>query len=94
MLKIEHVDVLFLESDTPGDKKEREHLAGINLCKDMICKYFGDEDPKFLLNDFGKPFVDYVTHALRSGFWRKCKAAFLDILYFAHNIKRKRINSK
>ena len=58
MLKIEHVDVLFLESDTLGDKKEREHLAGINLCKDMICKYFGDEDPKFLLNDFGKPFVD------------------------------------
>ena len=58
MLKIEHVDVLFLESDTPRDKKEREHLAGINLCKDMIRKYFGDEDPKFMLNDFGKPFVD------------------------------------
>ena len=33
MLKIEHVDVLFLESDTPRDKKEREHLAGINLVR-------------------------------------------------------------
>ena len=36
MLKIEHVDVVFLESDTPREKKEREHIAGLNLCKDMI----------------------------------------------------------
>jgi len=58
MLKIEHVDVLFLESDTPRQKKDREHLAGLNLCKEMISKYFGAEDPKFILNDYGKPFVD------------------------------------
>ena len=58
MLKIEHVDVLFLESDTPRQKKEREHIAGINLCKEMISKYFGANDPKFILNDYGKPYVD------------------------------------
>ena len=58
MLKIEHVDVLFLESDTPRQKKDREHLAGLNLCKEMISKYFGAENPKFILNDYGKPFVD------------------------------------
>ena len=58
MLKIEHVDVLFLESDTPRDKKEREHIAGLNLCKEMIKKYFGADNPTFMLNDYGKPFVD------------------------------------
>ena len=58
MLKIEHVDVVFLESDTPRDKKEREHIAGLNLCKEMISKYFGADDPHFLLNDYGKPYID------------------------------------
>ena len=58
MLKIEHVDVVFLESDTPRDKKEREHIAGLNLCKEMISKYFGTDDPHFLLNDYGKPYID------------------------------------
>ena len=52
MLKIEHVDVLFLESDTPRQKKDREHIAGLNLCKEMISKYFGEENPEFSVNDF------------------------------------------
>ncbi|MBQ8392742.1 MAG: 4'-phosphopantetheinyl transferase superfamily protein [Clostridia bacterium] len=58
MLKIEHRDVLFLQSDTPRDKKEREHIAGLNLCKEMISKYFGADNPEFMLNDYGKPYVD------------------------------------
>lgn len=58
MLEIRHVDVVFLESDTPRDKKEREHMAGLNLCRTMLKEYFGTEDAKFLLNDYGKPFVD------------------------------------
>ena len=58
MLKIEHVDVVFLESDTPRDKKEREHIAGLNLCKDMIKRYFGTDNPQFMLNDYGKPYID------------------------------------
>jgi 4'-phosphopantetheinyl transferase len=58
MLKIEHVDVLFLESDTPRQKKDREHIAGLNLCKEMISKYFGEENPEFSVNDFGKPYVN------------------------------------
>ena len=33
MLKIEHVDVLFLESDTPGDKKERK-FGTVRLSED------------------------------------------------------------
>ena len=58
MLKIEHVDVLFLESDTPRQKKDREHIAGIDLCREMISRYFGEENPEFSVNDFGKPFVN------------------------------------
>ena len=58
MLKIEHVDVVFLESDTPREKKEREHIAGLNLCKDMIKRYFGADEPHFMLNDYGKPYID------------------------------------
>ena len=58
MLKIEHRDVVFLESDTPREKKEREHIAGLDLCKNMIKRYFGADDPQFMLNDYGKPYID------------------------------------
>ena len=58
MLKIEFKDVEFLPCDTPRDKRDREHIAGIELCREMIKQYFGVEFDSFRYNDNGKPFVD------------------------------------
>ncbi len=58
MLKIEFTDVVFSPCDTPRDKKDREHIAGIELCKAMIKKYFGEECGDFCFNDNGKPFIN------------------------------------
>ena len=58
MLKIEFKDVDFLPCDTPRDKRDREHIAGIELCREMIKQYFGVEFDSFRYNDNGKPFVD------------------------------------
>ena len=41
-----------------------------------------------------KPFVNYVTKSLGTCFRGKSKAALLNILYFAHNIQGKSIDTK
>ena len=58
MLEIEFKDVEFLPCDTPKDKRDREHIAGIELCRGMIKKHFGTEFDSFIYNDNGKPLVD------------------------------------
>ena len=43
---------------------------------------------------FCQTFVDNVTQTLGTCFWCECQAALLDILYFAHNIQSKSVDTK
>ena len=38
--------------------REREHKAGMELCRNMLLRHFSIENPRFLTSEHGKPYLE------------------------------------